>query len=425
MKYLKIKNNGVLDIRLVALMGGTTKANDEFKIGQFGTGLKYTLAFLVRNNIDFHIFAGTEKVELRTEQETIKDDTYNIICINGHRTSITDRMGYDWQAWMILRELWCNALDEGGQHMEITQELTADDGCTCFYIQVTSEIKEVIDNWGKYFIHNVEPLHAGPVYSVYPGGESLRIYKQGVLIHEIKEVKALYSYDVKNASINELREFKGNAAHVIFKSLQHASPSVIRHFLETVSDQHYEGGHTDYNWYENFGEEWRTAIGAGKIIHQEALTQMEARGIEMDASEFIVVPKNIYKVLTKQFDGIGALRISNKVNEFYETYNPAADQKIKEALVILESAGYDFSPEIKFVYGVFGAKDIKAQVNMDTKEVLISENILQSSLFEVVYILIEENEHLKTGFQDCSRSFQTHFLRLYAQQLLKTAKIEL
>jgi hypothetical protein len=29
MKYLKIKNNGVIDIRLVALMGGTTKSNDE------------------------------------------------------------------------------------------------------------------------------------------------------------------------------------------------------------------------------------------------------------------------------------------------------------------------------------------------------------------------------------------------------------
>ena len=58
MRYLKIQNNGLLDIRLVALMGGTTKSKDTFKIGQFGTGLKYTLAFLYRNNIDFKVFVG-------------------------------------------------------------------------------------------------------------------------------------------------------------------------------------------------------------------------------------------------------------------------------------------------------------------------------------------------------------------------------
>lgn len=425
MKYLKIKNNGVLDIRLVALMGGTTKSNDEFKIGQFGTGLKYTLAYLVRNNIGFRIFTGEQEVEIKVEQEIIKDETFNILCINNHRTSITDKMGYDWQAWMIIRELWCNALDEGGQEREVTTDVQAHADCTTFYIQITTEIKDVLDNWSKYFIHNIEALYAGPVYSIYPGGDSLRIYKQGVLIHEIKEAKALYSYDVKNASLNELREFKGSASYVIFKALQNASPAVLRHFLENITEQDYEGVHTDYNWYEKFGNEWKEAIGTGKIIHKEALTRMEGRGIEIDASEFIVVPKNIYKALTSQFEGVGALRISNKVHEFYETYNPEADGKIKQALVILEDAGYDFSPEIKFVYGVFGAKDINAQVNMDTKEVLISENILQRSLFEVVYILIEENEHLKTGFQDCSRSFQTHFLRLYAQQLLKSAKIEL
>ena len=48
MKYLKIQNKGELDIRLVALMGGSTKTNDRYKIGKFGTGLKYTLAFLFR-----------------------------------------------------------------------------------------------------------------------------------------------------------------------------------------------------------------------------------------------------------------------------------------------------------------------------------------------------------------------------------------
>ena len=79
MKYLKIQNDGVLDIRLVALMGGTTKSNDEFKIGQFGTGLKYTLAFLYRNNLDFKIFAGKDEVKIHLEKETIREDVFEIM----------------------------------------------------------------------------------------------------------------------------------------------------------------------------------------------------------------------------------------------------------------------------------------------------------------------------------------------------------
>jgi hypothetical protein len=122
MKYLKIQNDGVLDIRLVALMGGTTKANDKFKIGQFGTGLKYTLAFLFRNNLDFKIFAGNDEINIYTENETIKEDLFEIICINGNRTSITTKMGAEWSAWMIIRELWCNALDEGGSIKDVVSQ---------------------------------------------------------------------------------------------------------------------------------------------------------------------------------------------------------------------------------------------------------------------------------------------------------------
>src|ERR1700748_2485985 len=113
MKYLKISNDGILDIRLIALMGGTTKANNQFKIGQFGTGLKYSLAYLFRNNIDFKIIIDNKEAVLHTETEIIEDENYDIICINNQRTSITTKMGMDWQAWMIIRELWCNALDAG------------------------------------------------------------------------------------------------------------------------------------------------------------------------------------------------------------------------------------------------------------------------------------------------------------------------
>lgn len=432
MKYLKIKNNGILDIRLVALMGGTTKSNDDFKIGQFGTGLKYTLAFLIRNNIDFHIFAGKDKIKIDIETELIRNENFNIICINGNRTSITDKMGQEWSAWMIIRELWCNALDEGGSSKTITpmdfslSDLNGEENTTTFYIQMTKEIQDVFNNWDKYFLQTKTPLFLSlsGQCAIYPGGESLRIYKNGVLIKEINENKSLYAYDLKNAQINELREYNGSVSYPIFKCLQNADVKTISHFIENINEDYYESD-ADYNWFEKFGETWIDAIGNCKLIYPKALQTIRERGIEVDMSEIICVPEKIYKVLTSQFDGIGALRVADKINEFYETFSLDADNKIKQGLVILEEAGYNFSPELKFIYGVFGDKNIWAKISFDKKEVLISENISDKSIFEVITTLIEENEHFKSGFSDCTREFQQHFIDLYTNKLLKLAKINL
>lgn len=425
MKYLKITNNGILDIRLVALMGGTTKADDKYKIGQFGTGLKYTLSFLFRNNLDFQIMVGNEKVELHTEKELIRDESFEIICINGQRTSITTRMGEDWQAWMIIREIWCNALDEGGAEKQVVEEIKGDAGKTSFFIQIDKQISDVIKNWNKYFIHDQEPIWSNDTYRLYPAGSHLTLYKQGVLIHESTHHKSVFSYDIANADINELREFKGSIACEIFYSLRMADEKAITYFIENITDQHYEGSDMDYNWYTSWGDNWKKVIGTGTLIHQEALTEIIARGNNPEMSSLVVVPKNLYKSLSKQFEGIGALRIASKSGDFFEAYNEEAENKIKQGLAILEHCGYPMHPELSFKYGYFEDKRTQAQVKLDDKIVMISSAIVQQPLFIVIAILIEENEHFNTGMSDKTREFQQHFINLYARQLLKASEVEI
>lgn len=425
MKYLKIKNNGLLDIRLVALMGGTTKSKDTFKIGQFGTGLKYTLAYLVRNNLDFKIFVGTDEVQITTEIETIRDEKFEIICINGQRTSITTRMGEDWEAWMIVRELWCNALDEGGAEYEVTSDVQTHEECTTFYIQSDYLINGVVNEWDKYFIHNKEPMSECNTHSIYSGGESLRIYKQGVLIYQDTQRRALFSYDVKNASINELREFKGLAAAEIAHALSKANEKVASYFLENITEDHYEGD-MDYEWFiPNWSDSWKNVIGNGKIIHHEALQTIQDRGITVDTDSLIVVPECVYKNLTKRFPGIGALRIASKVGEFYEKYDAETENIINQACAILDTCGYIVHPELKFIYGFFEDKNVQAKISIDDKVVMISNTLLNKSMFDVVSILIEENEHFNTGLSDETRAFQQHFIDLYTKALLTSNKVNL
>jgi hypothetical protein len=425
MKYLKIQNNGELDIRLVALMGGTTKANDKFKIGQFGTGLKYTLAFLFRHNLAFKIYCGEQEVDIYTETETIKNEPFEIICINGQRTSITTKMGEDWKPWMIIRELWCNALDEGGAMKEEVTRTIGGAGTTTFYIQIDSQIQSVLDQWPKYFIHDQEPIFQDAQHAIYPAGDKLCIYKQGVLIYEHPELKSLFSYDVKYAAINELREFRGSVSHAVVSCIADANEATARYFLENVTDKHFEGDSMDYNWFVSFSPSWRSVIGSAKLIHQKALDEIKARGNTPDEAALIVLPECVYKALTKQFDGIGALHVASQVGEFYEDYNEKLEGKIKQALVILESCEYAIHPELEFVYGWFEDKTVMARVSLEDKKVYICHALLQKPLFYVISTLIEENEHFNTGMQDKTREFQQHFIDLYTRQLLATNAVEI
>jgi hypothetical protein len=424
-KYLKISNDGILDIRLVALMGGTTKSNDQYKIGQFGTGLKYTLAFLFRNNLDFRIFAGTDEIAISLDTEEIRGDVFEIICINGHRTSITTKMGEDWKAWMIIRELWSNALDEGGAIRYVTSQPEGEENKTSFFIQVDAQIQAVLDDWQKYFIHGIEPWQDTHSYAIYSGGPSLRLYKQGILIHEEEKTKSMFSYDIKNAQLNELREFKGHIPFEVTNAIFNANEKVASYFMEHITADYYEGGDLSYDWYSNqFGKIWEKVIGGAKLIHPKALEHLKQSGAEVNDGSMIVVPEAVYKALTKQFEHVSALRVADKIGEFLPDHNPEAEKKLKQGLVILEACGYPLHPEITFEFGYFGDNKVIAKVNRDTKKVYLSNTCAQASLHSMVATIIEENEHLMTGHSDCTRDFQQHFINLYTRELLAKHGIE-
>lgn len=425
MKYLKIQNNGELDIRLVALMGGTTKANDKYKIGQFGTGLKYTLAFLFRNNLDFKILVGTKDVKIHLEKEQIRDEVFEIICINGQRTSITTKMGTEWETWMIIRELWCNALDEGGATKDESETIEGVEGTTTFYIQIDKQVADVLKNWNKYFIHDQEPIFKNDKVAIYPAGECLCLYKQGVLIKRQENLKSVFSYDVFDIDINELREYNGSLAYAVVQCLANCNEQAASYFLENVTDGHYEGKDMDFDWWVSWGAAWKKVIGSGKLIYQKVLDDILARGGNPDTAGLIVVPENVYKGLSKQFEGIGALRVASKINDFLESFNEESESKIKQGLTILEHCGYVMHPELRFVYGFFEDKTVQARISLDKKIIYISNGLVQQPLFVIVAMLIEENEHFNTGLEDKTREFQQHFINLYARQLLAGNKVEI
>lgn len=437
MKYLKISNKGLLDIRLFSLMGGTTKENDSAKIGQWGSGLKYAITFLLRNNINFKIFIGKEEVIIDTKEEIIRDDFFEIVYVNGEKTSLTTKMGGNaWNEWTCIREIYSNAIDEGDHNVEIVNDENLDvdfskinEEITEFFIEATPKILEIYNNWTDYFIENKVPMYENNKFKLYPNGKNLKLYKQGVLIGE-QEKPSLFIYDFKNAEINELREYKGHFESDLSNLLYSIDDiETVKYILKNITDDVYEG-QIDYKFWRSSSwqkpnDVWKEAIGNSKIITQEIKTKIQAKQVNIDLDHTVVLPKKLYEGLNHHIKDISALRLANKVNEFYEIYDQELDLKIKQCITILEQANYFIHPEVKFIFGEFGKGITRAQVNLDTKEILISQKLKDVSLFDTCAILVEENEHLRTEMSDETREFQQHFINLYVKTMLDKAEIKI
>lgn len=428
MQYLKISNKGVLDIRLFSLMGGTTKRGDSGKIGQFGTGLKYTMAYLLRENIGFRIFLGGEEVKITTKPEDIRDEVFDIVYVNGERTSLVTKMGVEWKAWMILREIWCNALDEEEAKYEIVDEVEEREGYTEFYIQSVGEIKKVAENWQKYFIHDIEPIWENDDFAVYKAlSEKRMIYKNGVLISvEKQKEKCLFSYDFKNAELNELRKYNGGFHYEWSQCIKQFDAKTAEYMMNNMSGYYEENCEWGYS-YGPYGEGWKEAIGEAKIIGHKVLEKMVDRGAidEGAKSELIALPDKLFRDLSDKFDGVSAVMASRTISSFMEVESQELTLKLKQALVVLESCDYYVSEELNFKFGVFGNDSKLAQVDKAKKEVYISEVYKDRSLYDMCTMLIEENEHFRTGYSDCSRLFQSHFIDMYTKILFEKNDVKL
>ena len=423
MRYLKISNSGELDVRLIALMGGTTKSNNKFKIGQFGTGLKYTLSWLFRNNVDFKLFVGEKEVKLTTEKEEIKDEVFEIICIDGQRTSITTGMGKDWKAWMILREIWCNALDEGSEHKSFIdhgQEATmvGEAERTTFYIQISSDIQEILDAWDIYFLpRDLKPVFENETVKLYTPGPHLLMYKNGVLIHENRSVSAVFRYDILNAEINEMREYKHSPSMDISKAVKALDLPGIDYFLGHVTTEDYEGNNMDYNWFSKWGGAWQSFVTSTKLFTSRIRERFHSGGYSYDEKEYVQVPECLYKSLTETFDGLGDIEPTNNRFNFFQMDSPELLEKVEFCINKLKKAKYKMNPDVRIQYGFFDDKSKLSDIDTKKKRIMLSMALIQSEPIEVMQILVESNERLINNLYDGSE-VRKHFIKLYTERIM-------
>lgn len=312
-EWLMVENDGELDLRLLELMGASTK-DGKSTIGVFGTGWKYGLALALRKNIDVRIYSGRKRVRFTTRTETIRGEDFERIMIGSSakpiRTSLTTAMGReDWNdEWMFLREIVSNAFDEGGFRMErldVEKELKGKKNKTRVYLSITDRIVEVLDNM-PYYIRRQGELEQNSYGKIFaPLGKKCRIYKRGIFVKELSE-PGIHDYDLADLKLTEsrsadhwdilweIRKFLGDASNDVRRRVlveQVQAKKEKRSLIE--SDLSWSSWDTDGNacWGAAFTEEF----GEDAVLCSDS--ELVVESVKRAGHKPVTLPEKVAAVL--------------------------------------------------------------------------------------------------------------------------------
>lgn len=134
--YLAFSNPGVLEIDSIRLMGVSVKETAN-PIGFFGTGLKYAMAATLRMGGAMTIITDGECYEVLGRPTTVRGKHFTQVMLNDEPLGFTTDLGKHWEPWMALRELYSNAMDEGGkvELVELVPDQDSLNGTTAIILQ--------------------------------------------------------------------------------------------------------------------------------------------------------------------------------------------------------------------------------------------------------------------------------------------------
>ncbi|HQU08324.1 MAG TPA: hypothetical protein PK539_04765 [Candidatus Paceibacterota bacterium] len=188
-EMIVFENPGEIDVAAISTFGVSVK-DGENPIGFFGTGLKYAIAVLLRNNHKITIWSGLQKYDFSKEKAVIRGQEFELVTINGERMGFTTQVGKTWELWMAYRELFCNTRDEYGDASKCKDTPKPEAGKT--FVMVEGNAFEAIHaaRW-EYLIEDEADMRIGDmeIFSrpstsfFYRGVRVARLHRQSVLTY--------------------------------------------------------------------------------------------------------------------------------------------------------------------------------------------------------------------------------------------------
>jgi len=409
MKYLKIKNKGLIEPQALTLIGASSKVDDNSKIGMFGSGNKYALAYIVRNNIEIKIYSGRDEIKLTTITENFRNEDFEILCVNDEKTSITTAMGKDWELWQAIREIYCNAIDEGKSSVELKENIYPIEDETHFYIGVNKEIEEFMVNFDNYFTSKKKLIHENEYGRIYEkSSDTVNIYRKGIRCWESKE-NSFYDYDFNDIRINESRiaKYDWNVYEKLFQLMVTCNDKkVIMNMLRSMSKENHVEQLNNQNsslYTHSVSEEFKELIFILKLAPRE----MGGLCTEEEKNTFLFIPERVYNKIEQWMDE------NNKAMAFSFTangkfYTPIKVNKLQQAILnraeeFFNACDYKINYKIEVVS--FNNKKIMGMA--ENNKIYVSDLAIEKGVSDLCNTIIEEQIHLRYDCIDESREFQT------------------
>lgn len=429
-RYILIQNDGEIETNSFELIGASTKRGEAGKIGFFGSGLKYSIAYMMRKGIGFRIFSGLNELKFSTTNEKLKGKDFERICINDKETSYTVTMGPTWtKDWFVLREIYCNAIDEGTCTLikEIS-DVNPSEGKTRIYIELTQELKDVVASWNAYFADERTPLFISEeVYTGYVSGEDGGVYNQrisvypktnGILyrrgIRVYNNDRYLYDYNLHNVAINEDRTAKHGSGFWyiplgIFSIF--SDEGYIKSVLRSGNDEKppYEYAAINTTDRENdISDKWI------QFSHDNILVIKEKSGkfaeyLSMAKKEVFLIPALFGRLLKQSHPSIKIVGMDSIIGDVAFSdieMTPKMNYLLKEVLNALKEMKYEVPFEI--LAAEFENEKIMGHADITNKKIRIAASTFDKGRREIAMTVMEETEHIKSKCHDETRSFESH-----------------
>ena len=367
MNMVSFCNNGRIDPCMWSTFGVSVKDSSS-PIGQFGTGLKYAIAVLMRAGRNLKITSCGDEYIFGVEMTMFRDKEFQCVTCNGEKLPFTTSLGSHWELWQAYRELYSNCLDEGGKF--------GDDLDTVIY----AEIGDIRHH--DVFLGKKNPIIATPFIEVYEGGSRF-IYVKGVRAKELS-CPSMYTYNLFRADLTEDRTiaYSYQIDEAISNAVTENSDSDFAHNFLINSKGFFE---------EDVSFMHCTTMPSGKII--DLVGKYRRDDIYMQPKLF---------ALTK-----------NVLGELPPTEIMADDRQlaiINKAIVFCDNIGFPIKFNIKV--SDFLGRQVLGMADMRSDTIYLSERVLSMGTKQVVSTLIEENIHLSKKYSDLSYEMQNYLFDL-------------
>lgn len=381
-------NPGVLDIRAVTTFGLSVKETDN-PIGFFGTGLKYAIAICLRHGCEIELFAGLDRFTFKTQADQFRGQEYAAIYMDGDDADnmalpFTLHLGANWELWQAYRELYCNALDEGGgvcdHHEHVGKGV---DGHTI--VVVTGDAFAHIHETRNKFINTEIPIASAKGVGVV---ETRGVYLRGIKISDaiFRPVMFGYVFQEKIGLTEDRTLHDAFGAEVRIKNAVTAMENlpVIDAILCAPEDT-----------FEH-QIDWSTAIpstigGAFKLVLADLAVNRPDKISE--------AAKKLAKKLAPEDD--------------YYTHtvelSPVQRQAFERASTFLSGRGIAIAEYETVFVKTLGQGYLGEAKN---GKIYISVQCFEFGVKTLVATLFEEYIHLSRRFVDCTREMQNHLFHM-------------